>query len=109
VQAAFVDSSRATRGDSDARRCREHERKERLAVLRVVHLRVVELRERAHLAAIEALVVEQDRGCYERAGEAAATCLVRAGDEARAQRPVEAEQPRRGPTATLAVRGSGSV
>ena len=95
MQPALVDAAHAARRHGDAHRRADHERVEHLALLGVVHLRVVEARERAHLARRQPLVVEQHRGGDERPGKAATPGLVGAGHEPVPQLPVEPEQARR--------------
>ena len=71
----------------------DHGRVEALALLLGLALGVVEPGERLALVLAEALVVEQDRGRDERAGERPAAGLVGAGDEAAPELLVEAEEP----------------
>ena len=110
VQAAGVDAANAAHRDRDAIDRSQHDRVELLALLGAALLGVVELAERAPVAQAEALVVDQHRGGDQRAGERAAPGLVGAGDVARAQRAVEAKQPRRlaAPAAGPGARGSRS-
>ena len=102
MQAASVDPAHAAHRDRDPRRRPHDDRVQRLALLGGPLLGVVEVAERAAVAQREPLVVEQDRGGDQRARERAAPGLVGAGDEARAELAVEAEQPRRPPPAALA-------
>jgi hypothetical protein len=85
VQAAVVDAARTPRDDRDARGDAQHHRVQRLARLLGVLLGVVEQPERANLARAEALVVEEDRGGDQRAGQTAPAGLVGPGDEAEAE------------------------
>ena len=92
VQAAAVDAAGAAGDDRDARGDPQHDRVERLARLFGVLLGVVEQRERADVARTEAVVVKEHGRRDQRAGQAAATGLVGAGDEAHAERAVVLEE-----------------
>ena len=70
-----------------------HERIEELALFRVVHLRVVEPRQRAHLPRPQALVVEQNRGRDQRSCEAPPARFVGTGHEPLLVPAVELEEP----------------
>jgi len=86
-------------GSEDRRGGREHRRRrddgpvETLALVRLDLLGVVQAGERADAVAAERPVVEQDARDDERAGERAASRLVRAGDEPRTEAPVVPKKP----------------
>ena len=92
MQAAAVDAARAARDDRDARGDPQHDRVERLARRLGVLLGVVEQREGADLARTETVVVEEHGRRDQRAGQAAATGLVGAGDEPHAERAIVLEE-----------------
>jgi hypothetical protein len=92
VQAAAVDRAHAARDHVHAQGAAQDERVELLARLGGVLLGVVQGAQRAQLARGDRVVVEQHPGGDQRAGEAAAPGLVRAGHQARAERAVESEQ-----------------
>jgi hypothetical protein len=106
VQTALVDPPDATRRDGDSRRGPDHEGVEGLALLHVVHFRVVETRQGPHLPRRQALVVEEHRRRDQRTGEAAPPRLVGSGHEAVAELAVELEEASRRPAA---LRGSRCV
>ena len=93
MKAAGVDPAGAANRDRDPRRRPHHHRIELLALLGAAHLRVVQIRERAPVAAAQGAVVDQHRCGDQRPCQRAAPRLVGAGDEARSERAVEAEQP----------------
>ena len=92
VQAAAVDPGRRADHDADPRRRPQHAGEHLQPPLLGHLLGVVQAAEGAAVGVREALVVDQDRGGDQRAGQAAAPGLVGAGDEAALQPAVEGEQ-----------------
>jgi hypothetical protein len=93
VQALAVDLARRDDLDGDPGRTGENRAEELLSVLGRDLLRVVQLRERPNAVVAKRVVVEEDAGDDERAGERAAAGLVSPGDEASAEPSVEPQQP----------------
>ncbi len=93
MQPEAVDLARRDDLDRDVPRRAQHREEERLSLLGLQLLRVVQPRERGEPATAQVLVVEQDGRRDERPGEAAATCLVRPGDETRVETPIERDEP----------------
>ena len=93
VEPVAVDVGGRDHAHRHLRRGEEHRLEELLAGLGLDLLRVVEEREGARPVAVQELVVEEDAGDDERAGERAPAGLVRAGDEADAEPAVVAKEP----------------
>jgi hypothetical protein len=92
VQPARVDALHAPRDDRDLRRDPQDDRVQRLSRLVVVLLGVVQRAQVADVAPGEALEVEEDARGDEWTRQAAAACLVSAGDEAVAEPAVVPEE-----------------
>src|SRR6476646_7014236 len=97
VQAVAVDVAGRDHAHGDALRARDDGAEEVLAPLRRALLRVVEKAERPDAVVAQRAVVEENARHDERAGERAAPRLVGAGDEARAEASIEAQEPLAGP------------
>src|SRR5581483_2157024 len=116
VQPVAVDDVRREDVDGDARGAADHRAVQLVARLRIDLLRVVEERERPDAVVTQPAVVQQHAGNNERACERPAAGLVRAGDQAHAEPPVERQQLRsrslRGHAASIApapARSRGSA
>ena len=92
MQAVAVDHPRRDHPHRDPGGTAGDRAEELLAADGIDLLRVVEAGERADGVVVQALVVEQDPCRHERAGQAAATGLVGACDEADAEAAVEGEE-----------------
>ena len=92
MQSIAVDGTWRNRPDCDAAGRASDRTEELLAPGGVDLLRVVEQREWADGVVAQAFVVEEDARRDERAGEAPAAGLVRAGDEANAEAAIEGEK-----------------
>jgi hypothetical protein len=87
-----VDLERRDHADADPRRARHHGLEENLA-LRWRHLLgVVQRRQWTNTRAAQRLVVEEDSGDDEWAGERSPSGLVRSGDESNTEPPIEREE-----------------
>jgi hypothetical protein len=93
VQAVTVDVARRDDTHRDLLGAGEHRVEELFPLLRRTLLRVVQVRQRAHLVLLQRCVVEQHPRDDERPGERAPTCLVGAGDVPRSELPVELQKP----------------
>ena len=93
VQAVAIDVTRRDHPNRHLRRRVEHGAEKRLAHLGLDLLRVVQQRERPRAVPVERVVVEQDAGDDERAGERSSARLVGARDEPDAEPAVVAEKP----------------
>ena len=89
VQAVRIDLPRRDRADGDLLGAADDGPEQRLARRGSELLRVVQQRERPHPVVAQAVVIQQDAGDDERSGEGPSPCLVRSGDETRAEAPVK--------------------
>jgi hypothetical protein len=104
MEAVAVDHARRNHPDGDSRRAPRNGAKESLSLLRRDLFRVVQEPEWTDAVVAQAFIVEEDGRSDERAGETSSTCLVRAGDKADPEAPIEGEQL---PSRTAHHRGGG--